>query len=327
MGNNVDVESMSRVSGQIPSSIRIDGEQQYKLDSLVTCNEDSGNARLAKHFYQFMCIFAIICLHSIALCLAYSAHATFLCWTFLWIDLPLCFMIWSLIGISMTLLLLKFVIGNVQPGTYKLNSWYYVHKLWFRQLIVSSFRYCFFVLDTSHPWFPLILRSLGAEIDLNNHDDIKIGYLHYFLHYPSNLLTIKNGLTTNARVVLVPFDLSCRGQYITVNRITFGEGVTCGNDCTIHQGSTISAHTMIGSITRITRETAAISSSNYNDNNILFGVPARQMPFVLPSWPEKDDRFIILKKSIFRIFFVHLIAKMSVLVSAKGTEKTVDPDG
>ncbi|CAF3410212.1 unnamed protein product, partial [Rotaria sp. Silwood2] len=113
---------------------------------------------------------------------------------------------WSFLCIIITLVLLKYVIGNVKKGCYHLNSWYFVHQLWLRQLIVHSFGYSFKLLDDYHYFYPKILQWLGVTIE--DRTEIKIAEIYFFLKYPSNLLKINHNLTIVGKVLLVPFNLT-----------------------------------------------------------------------------------------------------------------------
>jgi hypothetical protein len=55
--------------------------------------------------------------------------------------LALIWLIWILMSLFIVVLLLKFIVGSVTSEHYPLDSHYYLHKLWLRQLIITSFHH------------------------------------------------------------------------------------------------------------------------------------------------------------------------------------------
>jgi acetyltransferase-like isoleucine patch superfamily enzyme len=181
-------------------------------------------------------------------------------------------MIWTFTSFSILILLLKFIVGPATPGYYPLNSHYYLHKLWLRQLIISSFHHSLGFITSYDAFIIIILRWLGAYIA----DDVKIADFRQILHFPSNLLDIECGVTTFGGVKLNPFEMTREGLCY-IDKIQLGSGTNLGNGCTIMPGTRLSSMTLVGSLTLFTRKTV-----RDNFYGIFLGIPAREMPFVIP---------------------------------------------
>ncbi|CAF3629002.1 unnamed protein product [Rotaria sordida] len=148
----------------------------------------------------------------------------------------------------------------------------------------------------------LILSWLGVDIQGTN---IKLANVVPFLRFPSHLLFIGDNVTTFGDAQLVPFDVDNRGQ-CTVDSVKLNNGVTLGNDCSVHPGTFIPVGTLVGTLTPITRDTQCVG------NNILLGIPACSMPFVLPSVETKPAQLtgksIVFELPSFTIAFPKKLA-------------------
>jgi acetyltransferase-like isoleucine patch superfamily enzyme len=164
-------------------------------------------------------------------------------------------------------------VGQVKPGNYAINSYYYLRKIWLRQLIISSFHHSFDFLPYYETPSLILLRWLGAYVE----DDVKIADITQILRFPSNLLKLHHGVTTFGRAILAPFEImptvDCH-----IDEICLSAGANIGNVSTLMPGTRISNYSMVGNLTYITRET-----TNNVDGTVWMGIPARQMPFVMPS--------------------------------------------
>lgn len=76
-----------------------------------------------------------------------------------------------------------------------------------------------------------ILRYLGVTIE----DDVKFGQFEPFLSFPWNLLRVKRGVTTFAKVQLIPFEIQMKGDGY-VNETVIGEESNLRNATTILPG-------------------------------------------------------------------------------------------
>ncbi|CAF3482839.1 unnamed protein product, partial [Adineta steineri] len=93
-----------------------------------------------------------------------------------------------------------------------------------------------------------------------------------------------------------------------VDYITLGSYTNLGNGCSILPGSHLASETMIGNLTRISRET------NSNTGDVFLGVPARVMPFKMPSrstTTTTTDQMKIIP--IWHTCFTHFISKSLLL--------------
>jgi non-ribosomal peptide synthetase-like protein len=257
MEDHAYVEPMSAVTGHISAS----NEHRSVKDQSFS---------LSQTMYQFTCLFSLLLVHGILLLLAYFVYCC--CLTLLLplsISLALSWLIWILASVVTVLLLLKFVVGSISSGHYPLNSYYYLHKLWLRQLIISSFHHSFDFVSIYDVLSPLILRYLGAHIE----DDVKIAEFRQILNFPSNLLNIEYGTTMFGGVKLAPFQMT-RESLCYIDKIHVGSETNLGNWCTLMPGTQLSSKILVGSLTLVTRETV-----HGNVNGIFLGIPAREMPF------------------------------------------------
>ncbi|CAF4112777.1 unnamed protein product, partial [Rotaria magnacalcarata] len=224
--------------------------------------------------YQLVCSLCILFIHCILFKLANIIYqCCSYCHLSLFIALALSWLFWTLISLFIALILLKYIVGCVTPGHYTLNSYYYLNKVWLRQLIVFSFYWSF-------KWIPYygtisvaILRWLGAQIG----DDVKLADFRPFLYFPSNLLTIEHGVTTFAGAVFAQFEIT-PDHDCYLDHICVGSATTLGNGCTIMPGTRLPSNTMVGNFTLITRDI-----NGNNPGGVLLGIPSRQMPFELSS--------------------------------------------
>ncbi len=159
--------------------------------------------------------------------------------------------------------------GPATPGYYPLNSHYYLHKLWLRQLIISSFHHSLDFIPLYDVVASIILRWLGASIA----DDTKFAEFRQILQFPSNLLDIECGVTTFGGVKLNPFEMTREGLCY-IDKIQLGSGTNLGNWCTIMPGTRLSSNIFVGSLTLVTRQTV-----NCVGDSVLLGIPAQEMPF------------------------------------------------
>ncbi|CAF3659106.1 unnamed protein product [Rotaria sp. Silwood1] len=98
----------------------------------------------------------------------------------------------------------------------------------------------------------VVLRWLGAHVD----DDVKIAHIIPILRYPSNLLKIERGVSTFGYVMLAPFEITNEGD-CSLDYISLGSGTNLANRCTLMPGTRLSCNTIIGNLTRVTKETAS----------------------------------------------------------------------
>ncbi|CAF4065936.1 unnamed protein product, partial [Adineta steineri] len=270
MQDNIIVQPMSPVTGFIASRTIIDAEKHKSVLSGISMIYSNRSFSIWHKIYQVVALFLLICIHSILLAIVYKVYLVEL--MPIPIRIALCWTLWSVVACFVSLFLLKFVVGSCTAGeTYPFASWSYLHKLWLRQLVVASFRHAWSLSIGYDYLFPFILRWLGAEVE----DDVKLSNIGTFLSYPTNLLKIETGVTTFGYVLLVPTEMTLTGDHC-VDWITFKSHTNLANGCTILPGSHLASDTMVGNLTRITRET------NSNDGDIFIGVPARATPFQMP---------------------------------------------
>jgi acetyltransferase-like isoleucine patch superfamily enzyme len=173
-------------------------------------------------------------------------------------------------------LLLKFIVGSVTSGYYPLNSHYYLHKLWLRQLIITSFHHSLIIVPPYDILPLIILRWLGAHIA----DDVKLGEIQQILRFPSNLLNIEHGVTTFSGAILASFEMTKEGLCY-LDEIHLDSGINLGNWCTIMPGTRIPSEKIVGSLTLVKQTTA---SDHFN--SVLLGIPACEMPFAMSDHPS-----------------------------------------
>ncbi|CAF4043435.1 unnamed protein product [Adineta steineri] len=278
MQDNIIVQPMSSVTGFIESRTIIDGDEHKSGSSDISITHSNRLLSIWHKIYQVITIISLICIHCTLLAIAYKVYSVEQ------IPLPIsiafCWTLWSIIACFVTLFLLKFVVGSCAAGEiYPIASWSYLHKVWLRQLIVSSFHHAW-LLPTGYDYlYPFILRWLGAQVE----DDVKLANIDIFLSYPTNLLKLERGVTTFGYVLLVPTEMTLEGDH-RADWITLGSYTNLANGCSILPGSHLTSHTMVGNLTRITRET----NSNYGD--VFIGVPARAMPFQMPFRQATEDQ-------------------------------------
>ncbi|CAF4666490.1 unnamed protein product [Rotaria socialis] len=282
MQENIIAQPMSRITGFIASQTVIDGDEHKSLSSDTFITDCNRPLSIWQKIYQAIALFLLICIHSILLIIFYKMHA------FIQLPLPVgiafCWVLWSISSFSICLILLKFVVGSCSANeTYSIASWKYLHKLWLRQLIVSSF-YHALLLPASYDYiYPCVLRWLNAHVG----DNVKISEIDTFLSFPTNLLKIETGVTTFGSVLMVPTELTMSG-YHRVDCITLGTYTNFGNGCSILPGSHLASESMVGNLTRVSRET------DYNEGKILIGVPARSMPFSMPPRSDTMDQIEVI---------------------------------
>jgi acetyltransferase-like isoleucine patch superfamily enzyme len=260
MQDHVHIKPMSVVTGHISPVINY----PFVKNRSLSCGQ---------MIYQLLCLVLCLSIHSILLILTYLVHKHCSTWHLpLPVNLALCWLFWSVIGLFVSLVLLKFVVGHIKPGQYPVNSYYYLHKLWLRQLIISSFLTSLKLLTLYDELSIVFLRWLGAYIE----DDVKVTNFHELLCFPSNLLKLERSVTIFARAKLASFEMTHAGD-CRVDQISLGSGTTLGNGCTLMPGTELETNTMVGNLTRVTRETRFTT-----EGVVLLGIPARPMPFMMP---------------------------------------------
>jgi acetyltransferase-like isoleucine patch superfamily enzyme/acyl carrier protein len=259
--DNVHVSPMSVVTGEISTSL----DHPFEVERSFSWNQ---------MIYQLVCLVCLLSIHGILLSLTYMMYQRCLLFSQL---LPFClafsWLFWTVLSLFSVMILLKFVVGDTTPGVYSVNSYYYLHKLWLRQLIISSFYHSFDIWPIFNLLSPILLRWLGAHID----NDVKLGVLQQILHFPSNLLQFDSGVTTFGAVMLAPFEMTKSGR-CHVDRVHLGSRTNLGNRCTLMPGTQLEHGSMVGTLTLVTRETRSSGPGA-----ILLGAPGRQMPFAMPN--------------------------------------------
>jgi acetyltransferase-like isoleucine patch superfamily enzyme len=232
MHDRVTVEPLTAVTG------RIFGKDQ---ETSPVCIFSFGQS-----FFQLVAILVMVSMHSFVLKLSWSATY----WLPLCLCLPVCWLIWSVFGAGISLLLLRFVVGHVQQNfSHSLNSWQFLRRFWLRHLVLSSFNPCLStVCDGFNSFTPLILRWLGATIEP---DDIQIVDFVPLLTMPSNLLTIEHGVTITSEVCFVPYHVTTNSQCIVTGPIQIGHGSFLGDNCVIQSGVCLPADALVGALTRV----------------------------------------------------------------------------
>ncbi|CAF3128118.1 unnamed protein product [Rotaria sp. Silwood2] len=269
----VVIKSMSPVTGHISSTSVIDGLSQ-RIDKDQS-SLDKYNSALSKSqvVFQLISILTMFSVHIYLFTLTFSCLPSIIP---LFIRLAIVWLTWSISRMVICVVLLKFIVGEAQPGLYPLNSWYFLRKLWLRQLVARSLA-CSFVSNIGpyHLLFPRLLRWLGAWIAESN--DIRISQPHFLLAFPTNLVHIEQGVTVNGSVLFVPFNVTTNGQ-CEVKRIRLGRKVQLGNYCTIQPGANIAKQTLVGTMTRIDEEPSKVTDDD-DHCRVMLGIPARLMPF------------------------------------------------
>ncbi|CAF1524215.1 unnamed protein product, partial [Adineta steineri] len=300
MKDNIIVQPMSSVTGSIASKTVIDGEEHKSISTDDCITHSKRSLSIWHRVYQIIVLISLICIHCTILIFVYKIHSiekiplTF--------SIAFCWTLWSIIGCFVSVILLKFVVGSCTAGdTYSITSWSYLHKLWLRQLIVSSFRHAWLLPSGCNDMYPFILRWLGAHIE----DNVRLSDIGIFLSCPTNLLKLETGVTTFGSVLIVPTEITLLGDH-RVDSIIFGAHTNLANGCSILPGSRLASETMVGNLTRISREI------NSNQRDVFIGVPARVMPFKMPLRSNETDQ--IESIPIWHTCFLHFIVKC-VLVS------------
>ncbi|CAF3410966.1 unnamed protein product [Rotaria sp. Silwood1] len=195
----------------------------------------------------------------------------------LFLRLAIVWLAWSTGRMLPCIVLLKLIVGAAQPGTYSLNSWYFLRKFWLRQLVVRSLAFSFVSnFGFYHTLFPRLLQWLGVRIDETN--DIRISQAHFLLAFPTNLVQLEPGSTVNGFALFIPFTVTRDGQ-CKVNHIRIGRNAQLGNHCTIQPGANIAERTLVGTMTRIDEETSTTINDDDSSGSIVLGIPGRLMPF------------------------------------------------
>ncbi|CAF1139561.1 unnamed protein product [Adineta steineri] len=295
MQDNIIVQPMSSVTGFIASRTIIDGDEHKSISSDISITCSNRSFSIWHKIYQVITVISLICIHCTLLAIVYKVYSVEQ------IPLPIsiafCWTLWSIIACFVTLFLLKFVVGSCAAGDiYPIASWSYLHKVWLRQLIVSSFHHAWSLTTGYDYLYPFILRWLGAQVE----DDVKIVDIDIFLSYPTNLLKLETGVTSFGYVLLVPTEMTLDGDH-RVDWITLESYTNLGNFCSILPGSHLLSHTMVGNLTRITRET------NSNNGDIFIGVPARAIPFQMPFRQATEDQIKTIP--FWKTYFSHYFNK------------------
>ncbi|CAF4159847.1 unnamed protein product, partial [Adineta steineri] len=282
MQDNIIVQPMSSVTGFIASETIIDGEQHKSLPPHMSNKHSIRSLSIWHKIYQMIALLAIIALHCALLILVYKVYSVGQ--IPLLINIAFCWTLWSIIGCFISLLLLKFMVGSCAADEiYPTASKLYLQKIWLRQLIVSSFHHAWLLLTSYDYLYPYVLRWLGAHIEEN----VKLAEIDTFLSYPTNLLQLETGVTAFGSVLLVSTELTPSGDH-RVDQIILGSHTNLANGCSILPGSCLESETMIGNLTRISRETKSKSGV------VLMGVPARTMPFQMPVTPKNQNQIEII---------------------------------
>ncbi|CAF3978115.1 unnamed protein product, partial [Adineta steineri] len=282
MQDNIIIQPMSSITGFVASKTIVDGEEHKSLPSDMSIMQSNRSLSIWHKIYQIIAIISIICIHYTLLILVYKVYSVRQ--IPLLISITFCWTLWSIIGCFISLLLLKFIVGPCAAGEiYPIASRLYLQKIWLRQLIVSSFHHAW-LLPTGYDYlYPHILRWLGAHIEEN----VKLAEIDTFLSCPTNLLKIEMGVTTFGGILIVPTELTLSGDH-RVDQVILGSHTNLANGCSILPGSCLASETMIGNLTRISRETKSRSGE------VFMGVPARTMPFQMPPRPEIQDQIEII---------------------------------
>jgi acetyltransferase-like isoleucine patch superfamily enzyme len=259
--DNIYIESMSAITGHISTTAH------------YTSIEDRFTFTWGHIIYQLICLFYLYFIHIILL---YSTYCIYNLCSTLWlpsaVSLALSWLIWTLMSCLFLLLLLKFIGSDVKQGKYPVNSYYYLHKVWLRLLIVSSFKYSLSIIPSTPTFISIVLRWLDGYVE----DDVEFSELQLILRFPSNLLKIERGVIIRGFVMFCLIEMTYEGQCY-VDEICLGSNTELGNHCLIMPGTRLPSKTFVGALTRLTPE-----NNSYDTNVILFGIPSCKMPFVIP---------------------------------------------
>ena len=267
MEDNVYAQAMSSITGHIstPNHASFINNRSFSFTQTV---------------YQWAALFCLLAIHGLLIYYVQFVYRS--CLTSLLSapeNLALIWLLWTLMSLVIVVLLLKFVVGSITPGHHSLNSYYYLRKLWLRQLIITSFRHALEVVPAYDDLPSIILRWLGAHID----DDVKLAEFQQILRFPSNLLHIERSVTTFGGVVLAPFHMTTE-TLCYVDEIHLDRDTNLTNSCTILPGARLSSQQIVGSLSLVTQENDNIDHTSC----VLLGIPTRQMPFVM-----SENRFLI----------------------------------
>ncbi|CAF0897146.1 unnamed protein product [Adineta steineri] len=299
MQNNIIVQPMSSVTGFVASKTIVDGEEHKSLPSDISIVQSNRSLSIWLKIYQIIVMTSIICIHYTLLILVYKVYSV--SQIPLLISIAFCWTLWSIIGCFISLLLLKFIVGSCTAGeVYPTASRSYLQKIWLRQLIVFSFQHAWLLPSSYDYLYPYVLRWLGAHIE----ETVKLGKINTFLSCPTNLLKFEMGVITYGGVLIVPTELTLSGDH-RVDQIMLGSHTNLGNRSLILPGSYLASETMIGNLTRISRET----KSKYRE--VFIGVPARTMPFQMPVRPQIQDKVKIIP--FWHTWLSHFVSKCILL--------------
>ena len=285
MQDNVLVKSMSSITGIIPSNSIVDGKQLYVNGNILE-KDTIDHLRLSylQCLYQCACTLTVEIVGILGPVTTYSIyHQMFPSASklYYYIFLPMLWILWTFIFMFFALFFLCIVIGKVKPGNYAVNSWYYIHKIWFRQLISAIFIPSFHVLGEYHRLYPMVLRCLGNQIG----DDVVISDIPTFFSGSSNLMVIGDGLTTNGECLFAPIEIV--GGRCLIDHIIVDDNVTFGNYILVHCGALIPSYSTIGTMTRFP------GYKEFRTDKVILGVPGNEMPFSLPSPNSKSINSIM----------------------------------
>ena len=232
MHDGVRVEPLTAVTGRIFGA---------KEETMPMANLNRNQSA-----FQLVAVLAMVSIHAFILKLSWLT----VYWLPLYLSLPLCWLIWSFLGAGISLILLRFIVGNVQQNfSYPLNSWQFLRRFWLRRLVLSSFGPCLSaVFDELNSLTPLVLRWLGAAVEANN---IEIADFVPLLSVPSNLLTIKRDIIITSEICFVPYDVTIHGQCIVTGPIQINRGSFLGSNCVLRSGVCIPEDVLISSLTRV----------------------------------------------------------------------------
>ena len=259
LDDDVVIDSLTAVTGRVIKDPNISGStiQQRQMQQTA-----------AHKLSKLVSIIGVVLLSTLSLSLARTTYHRDLP---AFISLPICWLVWVLLQIIIAAIALKFIVGDVKPGRYSLESWTYVRGLWLRQLLVSVYIYPLSFLNCFQNVACTVLRYLNAHIDDHN---VKFADMLSILRFPSNLLSVGSSVTFFGGVQLVPFEVT-RDRECFVHHIRIDEFVEAGNFCSIHPGSHLPRGVHVGTLTRIEKHTA----SELRTNTIVLGIPGHIMPF------------------------------------------------
>ena len=278
IGSHCSIETRSILYGSVIMEDNVYAQEMSSITGHIIApnHEISVNNRsfsFVHRLYQFISLLFLLFIHELLIYFVYLIYHNWLIVLLpVAVSLTLVWLVWILMSFVIVMLLLKYVVGSAISGHYPLNSFYYLHKLWLRRLLVSSFHHAILAVPPFDVFASIILRWLGARID----DDVKFAQFEQILPFPSNLLHIERGVTTFGSVKLAPFHMT-RETLCYVDKIHLDSEVNLGNNCIILPGTRLLSGQIVGCLTLVTRE----SNSDDPRNNILLGIPARPMSFAI----------------------------------------------